>query len=81
MKTIACCCIPSSKNGKHAAAPSDTSGDETTDHEEATKQPILVVINLDRVLVHASSNIPKFAVPWDKPRQASTDLPFKIKLS
>lgn len=62
------CCCKKPKVDKHHMAPSDTSEDETTDHEEAAKEPVLVVINLDRVLVHASSKQPKFVSPFDKPQ-------------
>jgi hypothetical protein len=74
------CCCKATKSSRPHLAPSDTSGDETTDYEEIAKEPILVVINLDTVLVHTSSKKPKLMNPFDKPQQATTSLPFKVIL-
>lgn len=70
------------KNKKSKSeVPTDTSGDDTTDYEDVhLKEPLLIFLSLDRVLLYVSKTRPSFIYPFDKPQSACTNLTFKIEV-
>ena len=55
-------------------------GDSTSDSDNSKPQPLLILINLDKVLVYSSKIAPQFHLPFKKPNSPPTSIPFKIVL-